>query len=686
MTPNSRHVPAPGPTKAAPVPRRAPMGLLPTAPARGLAPAPATRPSRLLALTDRLRYRTELHAYRQARAQRHCEALLHTLGIDDPEPRAVKRAFRHFCAASSALSTPRSREPVPASAAERQACHAALKRQIAGIDAVVPTFEERSHTRRYLQLLRQELCLEWSRVDAVMAYERHREAVREQLRGDLAAKPLQTAALSKNGASGALIVSTQLLQTQSVFAKARAQPPARAAERSASDATDASDASDVSDASSLVGSSESSPLLQAPRARRAPDDPPRIPRIHRDAGDPKTPPAFQVAEPKRQAVRVDEIVKVEDPAQARATLQVYGALDHLASTAAQALPFGFGHHVSDAPTPRQVQRLKTAKASPDRLAPLQKIQSSLEVGGVVVRQEAIRGVSISDAPREQRTAILAKPAIGRAIGATLVVGPLVGLHDHLAPDGCGSNNWTNLMFTEGDGDGVPERLSVIDLAPGERKGLDPRSLAQLRRLVDGLERLARRVGNSGHLPADWRQYLDAAMCDFWNVAFQVDRGLFMSHEFLTPAEQRQHRRLSQSEAECAALQRRIDEHLEDSGSQDGGREAMQRLKESSAQTLLDIRRRLLTLDDLAEQRARERLSATATAAAPHILRGIVDGIGWVLGNAAVLAQARSALPDHAQAVSTAEVVRTFARLSPGARRKLSRLTAVDPPRDGLRPV
>ncbi|QIM50858.1 hypothetical protein [Hydrogenophaga crocea] len=77
---------------------------------------------------------------------------------------------------------------------------------------------------------------------------------------------------------------------------------------------------------------------------------------------------------------------------------------------------------------------------------------------------------------------------------------------------------------------------------------------------------------------------------------------------------------------------------------------------------------------------------TAAAAAPHILRGIVDGIGWVQGNAEVLAQARSHLPRNAQAVSTAEVVRTLARLSPGARRKLSRLSAVDPPRDGLRPV
>lgn len=423
-----------------------------------------------------------------------------------------------------------------------------------------------------------------------------------------------------------------------------------------------------------------------PRARRAPDDPPRIPRIHRDAGDPKSPPAFQVAEPKRQAVRVDEIVKVEDPAQARATLQVYGALDHLASTAAQALPFGFGHHVSDAPTPRQVQRLKTARASPDRLGPLQKIQSSLEVGGVVVRQEAIRGVSISDAPRDQRAALLANPAIGRAIGGTLVVGPLVGLHDHLAPDGCGSNNWTNLIFTKGDGAGVPDRLSVIDLAPGERQGLDDRSIAQLGRLVDGLERLARRVGDSGHLPADWRQHLDEAMCDFWNVAFRANGGLFTSHEFLTPAEQRQHRRLNKSEAECAALQMRIDAQLEDSGSQDGGREAMQRLKESSEQRLLDIRRGLRALDALAEQRARERLRDTAAAAAPHILRGIVDGIGWVQGNAEVLAQARSHLPRNAQAVSTAEVVRTLARLSPGARRKLSRLSAVDPPRDGLRPV
>jgi len=631
--------------------RTAAVRIGPATPAGALAPGgPVKRPPRLLALTDRLAYRTRLHAHRQARAAGHRQALLAALGHDEPDPRAVKRAFRRLAGAGRG-AVPWHPQPPVVPEDERPAQHEQLRRLHRGIGCVLDGLPERSRTARYLRLLRVQITQQWLRVESVVAYEHHREAVLAQLQVHRAPRPSDLTQLSDDGAGGAVFLGTRLKDPQRVLAKGRGgprQPPP----------------GDLHSESSRIGSSSED---------SDPADPPPIGRLSPARALDSA--AFAVASPRRRAVRIEAVVKLERPALALETMRVHGVLDHIARTAPLGLPFDFGQHLVEVPDPSLLQRMKTAEAAPDRVSQLEQLQAVTAHETVAIRQEPIAGLPVNRLPFADRLALLGSPALCRRLASMLVIAPLVGLHDHLALDGCGNNNWSNLMLSPPDG------LSVIDLAPSARASLDAGSLGTLESLVAGLERLARRTGRDGHLPADWRVDLIDTLRDFWLTTFSASGGLFSDDDFLPPALLQEQQRLREQDNRLSTVLHDLDAQRQAMAEDDAARPALDDLRRLAREGQATNRARLADIESTSIRQSNALLSDLRERALPHLVGGLIDGIHWANVNAEVLLQASA--PAHGaapapDAAATRQALDILARLSLTARERLGRLNGVAP--------
>lgn len=625
------------------------------------AAAPVKRPSRLLALTNRLAYRSRLHAHRRARAEAHRQTLLAELANDPPDARAVRRAFRRFSAAGRGRAGRRPLPPV-APEDERPAVHQQLQRVHQGIGRVLPHFAERSHTARYLRLLQLQLAQQWHRVESVVAYEHHRAEVLTQLRADKAPRPSDMSKLSDDGAGGAVFLGTRLKDPQRVLAKERAGPSPRALARRSSE-------------SSRVGSSsDDEGSVQRLPADPLVADPPPIERL--DPPPARDTAGFAVASPRRKAVRIEAVVKLERPELALDTMRVHGVLDQLACTAPIGLPFGFGQHLLEAPSASLLQRMRTAEAAPDRQTQLEQLQAFAANERVVIRQEPIEGVSVNKLAFADRVELLMAPRLCRSIGSMLVIAPLVGLHDHLSLDGCGNNNWSNLMLTPAGG------LSVIDLAPSGRATLDAGSLDTLEALVAGLDRLARHTGPDGQLPADWRSALLDTLRDFWRTTFTADGGLFSDSDFLPPGLAQEQQHLRDHEARVADVLDDLGAQLDALAADDPARPGIEDLRRLALEGQATIRARLTELENISIRASNALLTDLRTRALPHLVGGLVDGIRWAIGNTTALLRARSpedGIGPAADLAQTRKALDILARLSPATEQRLARLQGVEPP-------
>lgn len=574
-------------------------------------------------------YSEQLADFKRQRPEKHYQYLRQELRKDVPDPKVVKREFKKLCTCGN-QSTISYASPVPDSEDGRLAAIADCQTLQNGIDKVLDYLPPQSHTAIYLCYLKVQLDKQVERIDEVRAREQQREATHARMTADLERQNGQAAKMSDQGTEGAVFLGTRLRRDTYALAAARLSPRTHAAADSLPDGS----------SESLVEEPSSAPQEPLPPATT-----PRSPRL--EGSGPLQ--GFLGALPTKKEVQYQTVLKsVSDPDAAKGAVQVHDRVDYIQRHAGERLPFDVGCHVLVEPDPQLraqlSERLTRTKTSPHRQEHLGRQQAALQNQPILL-QEFLPGAVVSDLPFEERKAMVSDPGSCRRTGASLVVGPVLGLTDHLALNGMGYTNWSNVM-TRGDG-----QLDMIDLAP-QNKDIAKDTKASLKRLVHDLKQLALHVGPDRTLPSAWFDHMESSIDDFWRVTYTAEGGLFSLKDFMSPAEQQQEQQLSD---ELAAL------------------------PHSSVMDRNFLKAQLKIIRETAEQRARNTLRPLRQQAAPAVLAGLVAGMGWLERNASTLREAHEvtvpgggAQPELS-AKDIQEITDILAELKPSERALLSSL-------------
>ncbi len=363
-----------------------------------------------------------------------------------------------------------------------------------------------------------------------------------------------------------------------------------------------------------------------------------------------------VSKPK---VEYQGAIKVErDVAAAKKAVRLYQVLDHVARRACLRLPFRFGQHKLLEANNESVKAGldKTAASNADRAEKVADMKAAVEESPILV-QEFVPGKVATEVSLEAKKKLLTDPKQGADVGKTLVVGPLTGLAgDHMGPDGCGYVNWENFMVDD------QGRLAAIDL------GVQPDGLRldSMEGLVVALKKLARAAakGSGNVMPENYREILKGALDDFIGATFKPGPGaLFELDDWVPPTPEE--RALKQQIPELEQSLRKAENLLTDDDIE--YRREKIRAKKAEQTKLFKARDAL----------ARPQILALRDEAMPNIIKGIVQGMEWVMENVEALAEAHEAgdsLGANLDRKGMEELAKFFQEgLSPTERAKLKAL-------------
>lgn len=592
------------------------------------------KPSMLSGLRDPKGYQEQLAAFKQQRPEKHYQRLRNELRQEVPDPKTIKQAFKKLstCGNQSAVSYA---PAVPPGSEGRRAAVADCQRLREGIDKALIYFLPGSHTALYLQRLKVQLGHQVVRITEVITREDQRNETCSRMLADLERKKGgQVSKMSNEGTEGVVFLGTRLRRDTFALAPARQAPKSSAATDSAEDSFSESVVEKPSSASEDC---------------KAPATVPPSPR--HEANGPQ--PGFVGAQPKKKAVEYQTVLKsVSDPNAASGAMQIHNTVDHVQRCAGEGLPFDVGCHVLVTPDEQLrshlSQRLLRTETHTNRREHLDRQQAALQEQSVLL-QEFLPGAVVSDLPLEDRQAMVSDPDTCRKTGASLVTGPLVGLTDHLALNGMGYTNWTNVMSPDG------KQFDMIDLTP-QNKDIAKGAKTSLKQLVHDLKQLARHVGPDGALPSDWLTHMESSIIDFWRMTYTAEGGLFSLEDFKSPNEQKTEKELREA---LAALP-----------------------QEASLIERNFLKAQIKAIGATANQRATQALRPICQQAAPNLLAGLVDGLKWVKRNASTLLEAHTAAAgDHGaqpglNAKDIRQITDILADLTPSEQRKL---TSLKPP-------
>ncbi len=605
------------------------------------------KPPLLKALTNPASYRQELQAFKRARYGKHHDRLLNELRRENPDPKAVKRAFTKLASAGKSTSGGYV-QPVPEEANERDAMVKDCRLLQQGIAKTLQYLPERTHAQSYLQQMNIQLDRKIGRVDAVEAYEQEAVHASEalQLAIESSSGSKQATKLSDEGGTGALLQGTRLRRDTLAIGTARREGmephPLELHDEVIDDDSTESLVDDLSENETQISATAQSG--EQPRAAGA---------------------SFQKATPRQQPVKYESVLKIEaNPEASKDAMRIYGVADYLATHAGHALPFAVGHHLLIQPDETQktkiLNKLSTANTAQDRATKLAEQKNALENGSPVLVQQFLPGKMMASASVsvDERKALVSQPSSCKAMGASAVICPLVGLGDHFAVNGAGANNWTNVMVNDG-------RLAMIDLSPrrpsANQKGFDEVAMNAMKALVSDLKSLAKKVGGDGVLPAGWFDLIKDSTSDLFDMTFTDNGSLFQFGHFYTDDERGEREQL---------------------GTRRGELRSLDELTPEQSQELKKIDARLKAILSAAERRSDETLKGVKDAAAPHVIAGLIQGINWFLNNADSLIAAHhaanEAVGDGQSLLSAEQVVelrQTFSQLTSAENDKLRMLKA-----------